>query len=112
MGIVELINKEKKIVFFFEVFLLLKGIGIEKLYVIIDILWEFDFFYVNIIIYCSEYVYCELGGGLYECNCYWWCLGMVVVVVVIYNKYDIIVVLYILCSGFLCEDMEYILFDL
>ena len=70
MGIAELINKEKKTAFSFEVLPPLKGTGIEKLYATIDTLREFDPLYVNITTHRSEYVYRELGGGLYERNRY------------------------------------------
>ncbi len=63
MGIAELINKEKKTAFSFEVLPPLKGTGIEKLYATIDTLREFDPLYVNITTHRSEYVYRELGGG-------------------------------------------------
>jgi len=46
MGIAELINKEKKTAFSFEVLPPLKGTGIEKLYATIDTLREFDPLYV------------------------------------------------------------------
>lgn len=61
MGIAELINKEKKTAFSFEVLPPLKGTGIEKLYATIDTLREFDPLYVNITTHRSEYVYRELG---------------------------------------------------
>lgn len=65
MRVVDLIKSMDNMVFFFEIFFLLKGMGIEKLYKMVDMLCEFDFKYINIIIYCSEYVYKELGNGLY-----------------------------------------------
>ena len=55
MGIAELINKEKKTAFSFEVLPPLKGTGIEKLYATIDTLREFDPLYVNITTHRSEY---------------------------------------------------------
>lgn len=61
MGIAELINKERKTAFSFEVLPPLKGTGIEKLYATIDTLREFDPLYVNITTHRSEYVYRELG---------------------------------------------------
>ena len=61
MGIAELINKEKKTAFSFEVLPPLKGTGIEKLYATIDTLWEFDPLYVNITTHRSEYVI-VIGG--------------------------------------------------
>lgn len=66
MGIAELINKEKKTAFSFEVLPPLKGTGIEKLYDTIDTLREFDPLYINITTHRSEYVYRELGDGLYD----------------------------------------------
>ena len=112
MGIAELINKEKKTAFSFEVLPPLKGTGIEKLYATIDTLREFDPLYVNITTHRSEYVYRELGGGLYERNRYRRRPGTVAVAAAIHNKYDITVVPHILCSGFSREDTEYILLDL
>ena len=112
MGIAELINKEKKTAFSFEVLPPLKGTGIEKLYATIDTLREFDPLYVNITTHRSEYVYRELGGGLYERNRYRRRPGPVAVAAAIHKKYDITVVPHILCSGFSREDTEYILLDL
>jgi methylenetetrahydrofolate reductase (NADPH) len=112
MGIAELINKERKTAFSFEVLPPLKGTGIEKLYATIDTLREFDPLYVNITTHRSEYVYRELGGGLYERNRYRRRPGTVAVAAAIHNKYDITVVPHILCSGFSREDTEYILLDL
>ena len=109
MGIAELINKEKKTAFSFEVLPPLKGTGIEKLYATIDTLREFDPLYVNITTHRSEYVYRELGGGLYERNRYRRRPGTVAVAAAIHNKYDITVVPHILCSGFSREDTEYCL---
>lgn len=112
MGIAELINKERKTAFSFEVLPPLKGTGIEKLYATIDTLREFDPLYVNITTHRSEYVYRELGDGLYERNRYCRRPGTVAVAAAIHNKYDITVVPHILCSGFSREDTEYILLDL
>ena len=68
MGIAELINKEKKTAFSFEVLPPLKGTGIEKLYATIDTLREFDPKYINITTHRSEYVYKDLGNGLFQRN--------------------------------------------
>ena len=96
MGIAELINKEKKTAFSFEVLPPLKGTGIEKLYDTIDTLREFDPLYINITTHRSEYVYRELGDGLYERNRYRRRPGTVAVAAAIHNKYDITVVPHIL----------------
>lgn len=112
MGIADLIKKERKTTFSFEVLPPLKGTGIEKLYAAIDTLKEFDPLYVNITTHRSEYVYRELGNGLYERNRYRRRPGTVAVAAAIHNKYDITVVPHILCSGFSREDTEYVLLDL
>ncbi len=46
----------------------LKGTGIEKLYETIDTLREFDPKYINITTHRSEYVYKDLGNGLFQRN--------------------------------------------
>ena len=90
MGIAELINKEKKTAFSFEVLPPLKGTGIEKLYATIDTLREFDPLYVNITTHRSEYVYRELGGGLYERNRYRRRPGTVAVAAAIHNMISLL----------------------
>ena len=71
MGIAELINKEKKTAFSFEVLPPLKGTGIEKLYATIDTLREFDPLYVNITTHRSEYVRSEERRVGKECRSRW-----------------------------------------
>lgn len=112
MGIADLIKEERKTAFSFEVLPPLKGTGIEKLYNTIDVLCEFNPLYINITTHRSEYVYKDLGNGLYERNRYRRRPGTVAVAAAIHNKYDITVVPHILCSGFSREETEYILLDL
>lgn len=108
MGIVDLMEREGKTTFSFEVLPpLLKGMRIDKLYVTIDLLREFEPLYINITTHCSEYVYRELGNGLYERSCYRRRPGTVAVA--IHNKYNITVVPHLLCSGFSREETEYLL---
>ena len=66
MKVVDLIKNTNKTAFSFEVLPPLKGTGIEKLYQAIDTLREFEPQYINITTHRSEYVYKELGNGLFE----------------------------------------------
>ena len=90
----------------------LKGTGIKKLYETIDTLREFDPKYINITTHRSEYVYKDLGNGLFQRNRLRRRPGTVSVAAAIQNKYNITVVPHILCSGFSREDTEYVLLDL
>ena len=66
MKVVDLIKHTDKTAFSFEVLPPIKGTGIEKLYQDVDTLREFDPQYINITTHRSEYVYRELGNGLFE----------------------------------------------
>ena len=66
MRIIDLINSNKKTAFSFEILPPLKGTGIEKLYETIDTLRDFDPKYINITTHRSEYVYKDLGDGLFQ----------------------------------------------
>ena len=112
MKVVDLIKQTNKTAFSFEVLPPLKGTGIEKLYQSIDTLREFDPQYINITTHRSEYVYKELGNGLFERTRLRRRPGTVAVAAAIHNKYNITTVPHILCSGFSREDIEYVLLDL
>ena len=112
MRIVDLIKNTDKTAFSFEVLPPLKGTGIEKLYKDIDTLQEFCPKYINITTHRSEYVYHELGNGLFERARLRRRPGTVAVAAAIHNKYGITTVPHILCSGFSREDTEYVLLDL
>ena len=112
MKVVDLIKHTNKTAFSFEVLPPLKGTGIEKLYQSIDTLREFDPQYINIPTHRSEYVYKELGNGLFERSRLRRRPGTVAVAAAIHNKYNITTVPHILCSGFSREDIEYVLLDL
>jgi methylenetetrahydrofolate reductase (NADPH) len=66
MRVVDLIKSTDNTAFSFEILPPLKGTGIEKLYKTVDTLREFDPKYINITTHRSEYVYKELGNGLYQ----------------------------------------------
>ena len=68
MKVIDLINNSKGTAFSFEILPPLKGTGIEKLYQTIDTLREFDPKYINITTHRSEYVYKDLGNGLFQRN--------------------------------------------
>ena len=112
MKVVDLINSNQHTAFSFEVLPPLKGTGIEKLYATIDLLREFDPKYINITTHRSEYVYQELGNGLYQRKRLRRRPGTVAVAAAIQNKYGLTTVPHLLCSGFTREDTEYVLLDL
>ena len=112
MKVIDLINNSKKTAFSFEILPPLKGTGIEKLYQTVDTLREFDPKYINITTHRSEYVYKDLGNGLFQRNRLRRRPGTVAVAAAIQNKYNITVVPHILCSGFTREETEYVLLDL
>lgn len=112
MNVTDLIKNGGKTAFSFEILPPLKGTGIEKVYQTIDILREFEPKYINITTHRSEYVYQELGNGLFRRTRLRRRPGTVAVAAAIQNKYDITTVPHILCSGFTREETEYVLLDL
>lgn len=112
MKVADLIRNTEKTAFSFEVLPPLKGTGIEKLYKEVDKLREFCPRYINITTHRSEYVYKELGNGLYERTRLRRRPGTVAVAAALHNKYGIPTVPHLLCSGFSREDIEYVLLDL
>ena len=109
MRVVDLIKSTDNTAFSFEILPPLKGTGIEKLYKTVDTLREFDPKYINITTHRSEYVYKELGNGLYQRTRQRRRPGTVAVAAALQNKYNITTVPHILCSGFSREDTEYVL---
>lgn len=112
MRVIDLIHSNEKTAFSFEILPPLKGTGIEKLCRDIDTLCEFDPKYINITTHRSEYVYKDLGNGLFQRNKLRRRPGTVAVAAAIQNKYNITVVPHLLCSGFTREETEYVLLDL
>ena len=92
MKVINLIKSSEKTAFSFEILPPLKGTGIEKVYETIDLLREFDPKYINITTHRSEYVYTELGNGLFERKRVRRRPGTVAVAAAIQNKYGIPVV--------------------
>lgn len=112
MRVVDLIKNTDKTAFSFEVLPPLKGTGIEKLYQAVDKLQDFNPQYINITTHRSEYVYKEIGNGLFERCRLRRRPGTVAVAAALHNKYGITTVPHILCSGFTREEIEYVLLDL
>lgn len=112
MKVVDLIKNTDNTAFSFEVLPPIKGTGIEKLYHDVDTLLDFNPQYINITTHRSEYVYKELGNGLFERTRLRRRPGTVAVAAALHNKYNITTVPHILCSGFSREDIEYELLDL
>lgn len=112
MKVIDLIHRAEKTVFSFEILPPLKGTGIEKLYRDIDTLREFDPKYINITTHRSEYVYHDLGDGLFRRDRLYRRPGTVAVAAAIQNKYGITTVPHIICSDCTREDTEYELLDL
>ena len=112
MRVVDLIKYIDNTAFSFEVLPPIKGTGIEKLYETVESLLDFGPKYINITTHRSEYVYKELGNGLFERSRLRRRPGTVAVAAALHNKYHITTVPHILCSGFSREDIEYELLDL
>lgn len=96
MRVVDLIKSTDKTAFSFEILPPLKGTGIEKLYKTVDTLREFDPKYINITTHRSEYVYKDLGNGLYQRARMRRRPGTVAVAAALQNKYNITTVPHIL----------------
>ena len=112
MKVIDLIHSHQKTASSFEILPPLKGTGIDKLFNTIDTLREFDPKYINITTHRSEYVYTDLGNGLFQRNRQRRRPGTVAVAAAIQNKYNITAVPHLLCSGFTREETEYVLLDL
>jgi methylenetetrahydrofolate reductase (NADPH) len=112
MKVIDLIQHTKNTAFSYEILPPIKGTGIDKLYETIESLREFDPKYINITTHRSEYMYKDLGNGMFQRSRVRRRPGTVAVAAAIKNKYDITVVPHILCSGFSREETEYVLLDL
>jgi len=113
MKVIDLIkNNGERTAFSFEVLPPLKGTGTEALFRTIDTLREFDPKYVNITTHRGEYVYKDLGEGLYRRELVRRRPGTVAVAAAIQHKYGLTVVPHLVCSGSTSADLEYALLDL
>ena len=112
MKVIDCINSSEKTAFSFEVLPPIKGTGTTKLFSSIDKLMEFDPKYINITTHHSEYVYTDIGNGMFKRNAVRRRPGTVAVATAIKHRYNIPVVPHILCNGFTPEETEYVLIDL
>lgn len=112
MKIIDIIKESKKPVFSFEILPPLKGNSIFKVYNIIDRLLKFDPKFVNITSHHSEYIYRPLPDGTHKRVSIVKRPGTVAVAAAIQNKYGLIPVPHIICTGFSKEETEYALIDL
>lgn len=112
MKIIDIIKESKNPVFSFEILPPLKGNSIYKVYDIIDKLLKFNPQFVNITSHHSEYIYKPLPDGTHKRVSVVKRPGTVAVAAAIQNKYGLIPVPHIICSGFTKEETEYALLDL
>lgn len=112
MKIIDIIKDSKQPIFSFEILPPLKGNSIYKVYDIIDRLLKFNPKFVNITSHHSEYLYKPLPDGTHKRVSVVKRPGTVAVSAAIQNKYGLIPVPHIICSGFSKEETEYALLDL
>ncbi|MDH6357869.1 methylenetetrahydrofolate reductase [NAD(P)H] [Parabacteroides sp. PF5-9] len=110
--VIDLINHSSQTAFSFEILPPMKGNSIQKVYDVIDKLWEFDPKYINITSHHSEYIYKTLPDGSFQKVNIRKRPGSVAIASAIQNKYNIPAVPHIICKGFTKEETEYALIDL
>ncbi|MFV0329592.1 MAG: methylenetetrahydrofolate reductase [Dysgonomonas sp.] len=112
MTVTELINKNDKTAFSFEILPPMKGNNIEKVYSIIDKLIEFDPQYINITTHHSEYLDQEMPDGTVKRINIRKRPGSVAIAASIQHKYNVMAVPHMICKGFSQDETEYALIDL
>ncbi len=112
MKVSELINKDGKTAFSFELLPPLKGNSIQQVFKSIDRLKEFDPKYINITTHHSENVYKEGKDGLFHKVSVRKRPGSVAIAAAIQNKYKVRAVPHLIAQGFSKEETEYALIDL
>lgn len=112
MKIIDIIRESTQPLFSFEILPPLKGNSIYNVYNIIDKLIKFNPKFVNITSHHSEYIYKPLPDGTHKRVSIVKRPGTVAVSAAIQNKYGLIPVPHIICSGFTKEETEYALLDL
>lgn len=112
MTVTELINKNNKTAFSFEILPPMKGNNIEKVYNIIDKLIEFDPQYINITTHHSEYLDQEMPDGTVKRINIRKRPGSVAIAASIQHKYNVMAVPHMICKGFSQDETEYALIDL
>ena len=112
MSITELLKKNQKTAFSFEILPPLKGNSFLKVCNIIDKLKEFDPKYINITTHHSETIYHETEDGRIKKVNVRKRPGTVAIAAAIQHQYGITAVPHLICKGFSKEETEYALIDL
>lgn len=112
MKISQIINESTSPIFSFEILPPLKGNSIFKVYGIIDKLLKFNPKFVNITSHHSEYIYKPQPDGSHKRISVVKRPGTVAISAAIKNRYGLLPVPHIICSGFSKEETEYALLDL
>ena len=112
MAVIDLIQKENRTAFSFEVLPPLKGTGVNTLFSNIEKLKDFNPLYINITTHRNEVSYKELPNGMFEKYNLKRRPGTVAIASAIHNRYGITTVPHVLCSGYSREEIECILLDL
>lgn len=112
MKISQIINESTSPIFSFEILPPLKGNSVFKVYNIIDKLLKFNPKFVNITSHHSEYIYKPLPDGSHKRISVVKRPGTVAISAAIKNRYGLLPVPHIICSGFTKEETEYALLDL
>lgn len=110
--VIDLINDRQQTAFSFEILPPLKGNSIQKVYDVIDKLWEFDPKYINITSHHSEHIFRTLPDGTFQKVNVRKRPGSVAIASAIQNKYNIPAIPHIICKGFTKDETEYALIDL
>ena len=112
MAVLDLLKKENRTAFSFEVLPPLKGTGVNTLFSNIDRLCEFNPLYINITTHCNEVTYKELPNGTFEKYTIHRRPGTVAIASAIHNRYGLTTVPHVVCSGYSREQIECMLLDL
>lgn len=112
MKVIDLIRGNTHTAFSFEILPPLKGNSIQRVYDVIDKLWEFDPKYINITSHHSEHLYKTLPDGTIQKVNIRKRPGSVAIASAIQNRYGIPAVPHMICKGFTKEETEYALIDL
>lgn len=111
MKITDLIKKEGKTFFSFEILPPVRGKSIEILYEGIDPLIEFEPRFINVTYHREEYVTREYPDGHVEKVSTRKRPGTVAICAALKHKYNVDTVPHLICGGFTREETEYALID-
>src|SRR5665648_338907 len=112
MSVIDKIKSAKGPLFTFELLPPLKGHSIERTYMAIDRLIEFNPAYINFTSHRNETIYRERPDGLLEKRVVRIRPGTIALAAAVKYKYNITVVPHILCGGFTKEETENVLIEM